>query len=258
MSNQAINWALSDTKTKGSERIVLLVLANRANDKNQCWPGFDSISRDAKISRRQVIKIIKRLESLGIITIQHRSDGPKNITNFYTLNGVVSPMTLGSVAEDTSTSVAQFTRGSVAEDTQTQSINPNIEPKRNLNTSQKKAKAATPDPGLYVLALALSEVSGVDLKANNARIYREAKELAKASGVTPEKIREDYGPGGLWYKADWRGRMGSPPSLNQVRSTWGTLNMHQPMEKGGHRATGFDTSRATIAKLLQEVNYGDQ
>ncbi len=255
MSYQAINWAISEKKTKGSTRVVLFILADMANEKNQCYPSLATIAERANIDRRQVIRIIKDLEAAGIISVFRRKESEgRNQSNIFTILGVVTCRPLPSDMQTTTPSDMQTTTPSDMHVTQTIINNHNKKSSRNHTPASNARESGTPQ--LHSIALALAQVSGLDLEANKARIFKEAKELSKAQDVTPEKIISDYGAGGLWYQVDFRGKSGAPPAINQVRATWGALRMYQ--SSSSKYQTGFDTSRKTIESLLQEkeLNYG--
>lgn len=60
-----------ETETSGSERLVLLSLANHAREVEgrwECYPGIDRIGREAGIARRGTVKdSLRRLEAKGLI-----------------------------------------------------------------------------------------------------------------------------------------------------------------------------------------------
>ncbi len=71
---------------------------------------------------------------------------------------------------------------------------------------------------LYPIALAISEVTGTSLELMKGRIMAEAKILAKDKRVSPELIRVVFGaPAGLWYRKDWRGKLGEKPKIADIR-----------------------------------------
>jgi hypothetical protein len=84
----------------------------------------------------------------------------------------------------------------------------------------------------FSLANAISEVTGISLKANQGAMFREAKLLSSDPTANPERVLQDYGPGGLWYQNDWRGKKGQKPGICDVRSTWGSL---QPVDLSSQR-----------------------
>lgn len=70
---------------KPSAKLVLLKLADNANDKGECWPSFQNIADVCEMSRRSVIDQIDHLIGLGLITKTERR-GPKgNSSNLYVL-----------------------------------------------------------------------------------------------------------------------------------------------------------------------------
>ena len=84
MSFQAMTIALS-VKLPGIKKILLLVIANYTNDKNQFWPSYQTLADEAGLSKRSVIKYIKEFEELGLIHKKVRKKEKKdNLTNLYT------------------------------------------------------------------------------------------------------------------------------------------------------------------------------
>jgi DnaD/phage-associated family protein len=69
---------------KGAERLVLLSLADNANDEGVCWPSVKTIAKKSAIDERRCHRIIKKLEKLGylIITERNAANGI-NSTNVY-------------------------------------------------------------------------------------------------------------------------------------------------------------------------------
>lgn len=72
MAIQAVAWVLEEeTTTTGAERLVLLALANHAgwsNGRWECWPGIETIAREANVSRRETVRnALVRLVERGLI-----------------------------------------------------------------------------------------------------------------------------------------------------------------------------------------------
>lgn len=70
---------------RAPEKLVYLTLRVRANDQRKCWPSIDRISKDTGIQRVTIIKILKKLQLLGII-----KKGPrwKNKATEYEVNNI--------------------------------------------------------------------------------------------------------------------------------------------------------------------------
>ena len=65
-----------------ARKLVLLKLADNANDKGECWPSYQNIADHCEMSRRSIITHITNLKKLGFISIENRK----------TLNGYTSNM----------------------------------------------------------------------------------------------------------------------------------------------------------------------
>lgn len=69
---------------KQSHLLVLLALADYANDEGQCWPSMASIAKKARITERGARKIVRELEGNGWLSIN--ISGGRNGTNVYIIN----------------------------------------------------------------------------------------------------------------------------------------------------------------------------
>lgn len=70
MSIAVINRVFASRRHGGSERLVLLALANYANDAGIAWPSVALLATDALLSPRQVQRVLTRLETDGVLTIE--------------------------------------------------------------------------------------------------------------------------------------------------------------------------------------------
>ena len=72
MSIEALNAAFKYQGITPSQKLVLLALANYADEEMRCFPGLDRIARDTCLSRSTVIRTIKSLSETGIIEVEKR------------------------------------------------------------------------------------------------------------------------------------------------------------------------------------------
>ena len=63
MSIENVKWVLEDPELAHGERIVLLVMAEAAGKRNECWLAVKTIAQRANLSRRQVQRCLRALES---------------------------------------------------------------------------------------------------------------------------------------------------------------------------------------------------
>ena len=70
MSIQAMSWVLNESKSTLGSRLVLLSIANHADDKGMnAWPSIPVIARQARLTERQAQNCIKKLERSGELQI---------------------------------------------------------------------------------------------------------------------------------------------------------------------------------------------
>ena len=79
MSIQAVAWAISQRVGSPTGKVLLMCLANYANEKGECWPSQKTISREAELSERSTRDWLQKLEAQGFISRsrRHRSDGSR-------------------------------------------------------------------------------------------------------------------------------------------------------------------------------------
>jgi len=82
-------WAECDQS--GTPLLVMLALADHADDAGVCWPGIDSIARKARISRATAYRTLAALEGDGELDVEHRRG--RGLTNRYTLTGYAAEKT---------------------------------------------------------------------------------------------------------------------------------------------------------------------
>ena len=64
----------------------------------------------------------------------------------------------------------------------------------------------------------LCEVCKLDVRLSKSKAGQFAKRFREAS-YTLDEVRDYYGAGGWWYKHDFRGQKGQPPTLAVIYET---------------------------------------
>ena len=79
MSVQAITAAMALRSTSPSEKLLLLVLANYADENMRCWPSQRRLADDTGLTDRTIRKLLSDMEQRGIIarTERQRDDGSR-------------------------------------------------------------------------------------------------------------------------------------------------------------------------------------
>ena len=70
MSLDATRWAWQQRVGRSTEKLVLLSLADRANEKHECYPSIERLALDTGCNRKTVMDAIKRLEDQGLVTAE--------------------------------------------------------------------------------------------------------------------------------------------------------------------------------------------
>ena len=68
-------------------KLVLLKLADQANDEGLCWPSYETVAKACEVDRRSVIRHIKKLEEDSFLRIEkvYDKEAKKNKSNRYHL-----------------------------------------------------------------------------------------------------------------------------------------------------------------------------
>jgi len=72
MSIQALSIALSVKGVSPTEKLLLLLLANYADEEMRCWPSHRRLADDGCLSRRTIVSTMQGLEARGLITRKER------------------------------------------------------------------------------------------------------------------------------------------------------------------------------------------
>lgn len=67
MSLDATRWAWAQQQAKGTAKLVLLSLADRADENHTCYPSISRLTSDTGMDRKTIMRNLKALESVGLI-----------------------------------------------------------------------------------------------------------------------------------------------------------------------------------------------
>jgi hypothetical protein len=93
VSFKVTNWVWSRSESRNGARLVMLALADRADDNGYCWPSIDDLAERTKLSPRAVQKAIAALAELGELDVEngggrHRSNRYRIVPKPRTSDGV--------------------------------------------------------------------------------------------------------------------------------------------------------------------------
>ena len=70
-------WDNQDPQLTGSKLVIMLCLADHANDNGECWPSIARLAERARIAPANVTRHIKELEAAGYLIVT-RTSGTHN------------------------------------------------------------------------------------------------------------------------------------------------------------------------------------
>lgn len=97
MSVKLMTRVWDRTDLSQSETLVMLALADHADESGECWPSMARVAEKARVQRRAAQRIVQKLEAMGLLTVE-RSVGRSN-TNRFTLH--VEPLPENKGVEET-------------------------------------------------------------------------------------------------------------------------------------------------------------
>ena len=134
-------------------KLVLLKLADQANDKGECWPSYASIAEAAECSARAVINHIRWLEEHGFLRIENRKIGHgQNLTNVYHLmlaNGRAEDGESGSQGSESGSQ--GYERGSQGSESGSQGVMNVVHPNQSIQPINEPISANADTRGARVV-----------------------------------------------------------------------------------------------------------
>lgn len=78
MSIEVMTQVWKHSKQRGAKLLILLALADFANDESVAWPSVDTLAKKARCSRRRVQDAIRDLQDAGELSLQENA-GPNGV-----------------------------------------------------------------------------------------------------------------------------------------------------------------------------------
>ncbi len=217
-------------------KLVLLKLADNANDQGECWPSYQHVADQCEISRRSAMRHIEALKDEGFLRVVHRKHGKDNSLN--SSNIFVLTLDQGSDREspgggDTK-SPGSDTESLGGSDTESPRTSHSLEPVNESNTSspnsakENRVKATDED---YALAnFILEGVRRLQPTFKPPNLDRWADDCRKLRELDNRSLRE-IARVFTWANNDdfWQSNILSPAKL---RKQFDQLQIKSSQSKG--------------------------
>jgi len=86
MSGKVVGWAMEQITGSPAAKLVLVKLADNANEEGLCWPSVGLIVRHTELSERTVREHLRGLAENGLVEVQARVTAKGQASNVYQLN----------------------------------------------------------------------------------------------------------------------------------------------------------------------------
>lgn len=213
MSIKVMTEVWEHSQQEGGALLVLLALADHANDQGYCWPSVPTLAKKARLSERHVRRILSDLQETGELEIEARTGR----SNYYR---VVTPRMGG----DNLSGVEEEDKKSPLTPASSPPLTPmSGTPDAHVSQTVNNRKSNHKKESEQMFAT-LAEICDIDYRLTTGEgargkgaLNKHEKELRDA-GITPQDLlafRE------WWDANDWRGKKGQPPDPHLVRQNWG-------------------------------------
>lgn len=212
-------WDNEDPDLSGSKLLVVLCLADHSNDDGVCWPSINRLAERTRIDRRNIMRHLQSLETMGYLEITRTPGRPNRYTVHATRDDFTTrgkTITSGNNATPTRGKTITGTRGKIVTppvviSPPEPSYNPNSEPSIQ-SSSNGAAEDALIDPELRQIISQWNEAFSGTAWEGNAPVAHLSKWLAYGGAdvlcYMIDKAREkaDKNPTGYLYTTydNWR------------------------------------------------------
>lgn len=156
MSIKVTNWVWSRSESRNGARLVMLALADRADDQGLAWPSIEDLAERSRLSPRAVQKAIATLVDIGELEVdggggRHRSNRYRIVPKPRTSDGVTDskPRTFDGVSGGETPNFATETPNSATRNPELCDRNPvqsSPEPFKNHQQNRQGTPTPAPEP----------------------------------------------------------------------------------------------------------------
>ena len=75
MSLSALSWSIEQQVSPPTAKLLLIILSQYADERNECCPSLDQLELDCSVTRTTVISASERLVELGYLVKEIRAGG---------------------------------------------------------------------------------------------------------------------------------------------------------------------------------------
>lgn len=85
MSIKLMTKVWEQAEAEGTKLLLLLALADMANDEGYCWPSYNTLAKKIRVSQTHTIHLVSELVEQGYVVKEKRKIGEEQTSNGYWL-----------------------------------------------------------------------------------------------------------------------------------------------------------------------------
>jgi hypothetical protein len=199
MSIKIMNEVWEHSKLDGTELLMLIAIADHANDDRECWPSMARLAHKCRVSERQAQRIINSIADKGELVIEVRPG--RNYTNLFMIPELAQEKVTSRVEKVTSTAQEKVTSEAVKGDIQGIKGDIAMSPEPPVNHQEPPSLADTKNVSADEGVVPLKPKRDSSPRQTEKNAQREAvcTHFQTLTGLTPPKEAKPSANGALWY-----------------------------------------------------------
>ncbi|GGT43563.1 helix-turn-helix domain-containing protein [Streptomyces purpureus] len=261
MSFKVTNWVWANSQSRNGARLVMLALADRADDNGCAWPSIEDLADRTRLSPRAVQKGIASLVELGELDVEngggrHRSNRYRITPKPRTSDGVVGqePRTNDGVSGQETLNFEAETPNSATETPNSTPGNPVHSAPEPSENHQQNHQGTTP-------SRTAEDTLVTEMLDKWWEQYGRTTAQAKSTirRAIADALRNGLEPSVLWQALERLGELSKPVTggtlqfaLSELRKPTNVIAL-----PNGHPLTGTDAKVAGWLAIANQLAQGD-
>jgi DnaD/phage-associated family protein len=192
MSVKIMSKVWEESRQTGTALLMLLAIADHANDDGVCWPSVARLAQRARVQERQAKNLISQLEAAGELSVQ-RGQGRTN-TSIYVVKIATDDYTPGDVERATHRAEQVF---GILEKVQSSAEKGAIQREKVQSSAPEKVQSSAEKGAIQREKVQSSAPEKVQSSAEKGAIQREkvqSSALKGAIAIAPEPLEPSLEP----------------------------------------------------------------
>lgn len=234
MSIAVMTRVWSHSQQKGSALLLLLAVADAANDDGYAFPGIAHLARKTRMSERNVMRLIQKCEESGELRVQRQAN---KVNRYWVTVTEGDKLSRDKLSRDTA----------VTSEVTPVSPDPSYNRKNNTYT---RAREVLPEPVAELVAV-LGQNCKPLLTFMTEEEYNDAAYTLHAQGATPDDVRR--------FRAWWEknGYYAGAPALKSLLGEWVNFQAGVQKKSESHRAassSAYDLTGIQVFGYVEDTH----